>query len=375
MSHRSGMVPDGDVASSTDRHRTATLRPRRDAVGLRHDRRSPPRSAPTSPRRSRRTARRVERGVREFAASGPAAGRGRDPGRLVERQLQGRPGDAGRRQGRPDQPAHPGHRPRRARSSRAPTRRSRSGRPCWPMATTSASSRHGGYTRIPARAGGLGRAAGARAVAARRDGHRDGRVHGRRCPSWRSRTAGFSPDDGPVLVTGASGGVGGTALAILADRGYEVWAATGKPDEAERLTGAGRGRDPDPGRGDRRGQAARVGTMGRGRRRGRRGDPAVRAADAADRRRGRGQRQRRRPEARDDGLPVHPARRRAARDGLGHRADRPAPRPLGPAGDRPAAARARRALPPRSRSTPSTRRSTGSWPARPAVAGSSASGS
>ena len=67
--------------------------------------------------------RRVERGVREFARGGPAARRGRDPGRLVERQLQGRPGDAGGRQGRPDQPAHPGHRPgRRGRRQRGPRR-------------------------------------------------------------------------------------------------------------------------------------------------------------------------------------------------------------------------------------------------------------
>jgi acrylyl-CoA reductase (NADPH) len=50
---------------------------------------------------------------------------------------------------------------------------------------------------------------------------------------------GLDPADGPVLVTGASGGVGGTALAILADRGYEVWAATGKPDEAARLVTMG----------------------------------------------------------------------------------------------------------------------------------------
>jgi acrylyl-CoA reductase (NADPH) len=50
---------------------------------------------------------------------------------------------------------------------------------------------------------------------------------------------GLEPSDGPVLVTGASGGVGGTALAILADRGYEVWAATGKKAEHGRLTTLG----------------------------------------------------------------------------------------------------------------------------------------
>jgi len=50
---------------------------------------------------------------------------------------------------------------------------------------------------------------------------------------------GLDPADGPVLVTGASGGVGGTALAILADLGHEVWVVSGKPDEAARLTSLG----------------------------------------------------------------------------------------------------------------------------------------
>lgn len=50
---------------------------------------------------------------------------------------------------------------------------------------------------------------------------------------------GLRPGDGPVLVTGASGGVGSWAVAILASRGHEVWAATGKAHEAGRLMGLG----------------------------------------------------------------------------------------------------------------------------------------
>ena len=50
---------------------------------------------------------------------------------------------------------------------------------------------------------------------------------------------GLSPDDGPVLVLGASGGVGSTAVGALATAGYEVWAATGKADEHDYLRGLG----------------------------------------------------------------------------------------------------------------------------------------
>ncbi len=50
---------------------------------------------------------------------------------------------------------------------------------------------------------------------------------------------GLQPADGPVLVTGSTGGVGSTAVAILADRGYEVWALTGKQDEHDWLRSLG----------------------------------------------------------------------------------------------------------------------------------------
>ena len=41
---------------------------------------------------------------------------------------------------------------------------------------------------------------------------------------------GLKPDQGPVLVTGAAGGVGSVATAILANLGYEVAAVTGRPE-------------------------------------------------------------------------------------------------------------------------------------------------
>lgn len=43
---------------------------------------------------------------------------------------------------------------------------------------------------------------------------------------------GIKPEDGSVLVTGASGGVGSIAAMILASMGYRVTASTGRPEEA-----------------------------------------------------------------------------------------------------------------------------------------------
>jgi acrylyl-CoA reductase (NADPH) len=51
--------------------------------------------------------------------------------------------------------------------------------------------------------------------------------------------AGVTPDRGPAIVTGAAGGVGSVAVALLAGRGFEVIAATGRPEEADYLKGLG----------------------------------------------------------------------------------------------------------------------------------------
>jgi acrylyl-CoA reductase (NADPH) len=51
--------------------------------------------------------------------------------------------------------------------------------------------------------------------------------------------AGIDPARGPVVVTGAAGGVGSVAVALLAKLGYAVVASTGRPEEADYLKGLG----------------------------------------------------------------------------------------------------------------------------------------
>ncbi len=53
---------------------------------------------------------------------------------------------------------------------------------------------------------------------------------------------GLSPDQGEVLVTGAAGGVGSVATAILANLGYEVAGVTGRPETADYLKSLGASR-------------------------------------------------------------------------------------------------------------------------------------
>ena len=50
---------------------------------------------------------------------------------------------------------------------------------------------------------------------------------------------GIKPGDGEILVTGANGGVGSVAIALLGKLGYTVVASTGRPAEAEHLKALG----------------------------------------------------------------------------------------------------------------------------------------
>ena len=62
----------------------------------------------------------------------------------------------------------------------------------------------------------------------------------RRCSaSWRWSGTASSPERGPVVVTGAAGGVGSVAVALLQKLGYHVIASTGRAEEHDYLTGLG----------------------------------------------------------------------------------------------------------------------------------------
>lgn len=50
---------------------------------------------------------------------------------------------------------------------------------------------------------------------------------------------GVTPDKGPVIVSGAAGGVGSVAVSILAGLGYQVTAITGRPETESYLRGLG----------------------------------------------------------------------------------------------------------------------------------------
>ena len=124
---------------------------------------------------------------------------------------------------------------------------------------------------------------------------------------------GLKPGQGPVLVTGASGGVGSVATAILGNLGYEVAAVTGRPDNEAYLKGLGATTDRAArgDRGDRQAPARGGGMGGLHRRRGR---PDAGARSGADEirllRRGRGACRRRGPARNGD--PVPAARREPA---------------------------------------------------------------
>ena len=52
---------------------------------------------------------------------------------------------------------------------------------------------------------------------------------------YKMEMCGQDPSMGPIVVTGATGGVGSMAVSLLHKAGYEVWASTGKKDEHKYL--------------------------------------------------------------------------------------------------------------------------------------------
>ena len=183
-------------------------------------------------------------------------------------------------------PADPRHRPRRHRGGLG-GRRVPGGRPAsWRTGTTSASRRHGGYARAGADPVGLGGAAAGRPDDARRDGDRHRRVHrgderpgpGGARPAARRRAR---PRDRRVGRRGLDGRRDPRLPRPRGLGGDRQGGRGGSPDRPRR------GRDPDPRGGHRPGPPAGLRALGGRRGHGRRGDAALRAADAAGRRGGR----------------------------------------------------------------------------------------
>ena len=138
----------------------------------------------------------------------------------------------------------------RARSWRRPTRPRRSERRVLAHGYDLGVARHGGYgayTRLPA-----GYVVPLPAGLSAREAMTVGTAGFTAAMSVAAlERHGLAPGGGPVLVTGASGGVGSVAVAILAARGHEVWAATGKAAEKGgswpwARSGSSRGRSARP---------------------------------------------------------------------------------------------------------------------------------
>ena len=152
---------------------------------------------------------------------------------------------------------------------------------------------------------------------------------------------GLTPASGPALVTGAVGGVGSTAISLLAGRGWKVIASTGRASEADYLKGLGtaeiieRAMLSAPGKALGKEQWAAAVDSGRV-------DHArQRARPDPLRRRGRRLRQRGRDGPAGNGRPVHSARRVAARHRQRQLPDAAAPRSLAAARERTRPAEAR----------------------------------
>jgi acrylyl-CoA reductase (NADPH) len=104
-------------------------------------------------------------------------------------------------------------------------------------------ARHGGYaeyTRLPADYLVPLRPLGAPGSISPRDGAAIGTAGLTAAMSVQALVdRGIAPGHGPILVTGATGGVGSVSIDLLAGAGYQVVASTGKPESADHLKALG----------------------------------------------------------------------------------------------------------------------------------------